>query len=600
MSIVPVKFSFMNILRRGQLEVPTSLQALHTTAASLYPELAAKSTALQYVDDDGDVIHVSSQAEVEEALRVMSGKVKFTLIEARDSPATATLGAEFAVHAGVACDRCGVSPIVGVRHKCSVRDDYDLCAACEAQEVQPFPTIKIYTPEQAPKAIVVAMGDRDESSRREARREERWGAGGGHAWRPWEWSAPPHPRHEHPRHEHPPHLRHGGRGPAPEGGRGEGGRGGRGKGGRGGGRGDWSRWGPDGPKGAEDLNSSFNRRKAYAHDVAAAEAASIASHKSYQPPSDAEEALIAEATRRSLSDDDAEGDSVALAEANFAGAPTSLATVVSVTPRSAMTNSTGSVKSLDSSTASLVMPQGPGKPMARFVRDVTYPDGTTVQPNTVFAKTWRIRNDGSSKWSAGCLLTNAGGDNLLQNPTLEMALPQLEVGEEADVTVQLDAPPAIGRHVGYFRCRTADGAFFGQRLWCDIRVNDDASGWHVISGAAATAAAFEEQTPIAREIAREVPASAVDLSVFSRVVEGIEDAHLSDAVSFADEQAWVKELRMLADMGFTDAALNVCLLKEYIVEPVSSSHGSQVPPPEKMQLVIAQLLARSGLSVSSV
>ena len=146
--MVPVKFSFNNILRRGQLDVPTSLQALHATAASLYPELAAKPTALQYVDDDGDVIHVSSQAELEEALRVMEGKIKFTLIEARDGSAAAAPGADLVVHAGVTCDRCGVSPIVGVRIKCSVRDDYDLCSSCEAQEVQPFPTIKIYTPEQ--------------------------------------------------------------------------------------------------------------------------------------------------------------------------------------------------------------------------------------------------------------------------------------------------------------------------------------------------------------------------------------------------------------------------------------------------------------------
>lgn len=36
-----------------------------------------------------------------------------------------------AIHAGVMCDVCGVSPIVGTRYSCTVCADYDLCEACE-------------------------------------------------------------------------------------------------------------------------------------------------------------------------------------------------------------------------------------------------------------------------------------------------------------------------------------------------------------------------------------------------------------------------------------------------------------------------------------
>jgi len=36
------------------------------------------------------------------------------------------------VHDGVTCDGCQVSPIVGIRYKCFVCRDFDLCAACEA------------------------------------------------------------------------------------------------------------------------------------------------------------------------------------------------------------------------------------------------------------------------------------------------------------------------------------------------------------------------------------------------------------------------------------------------------------------------------------
>lgn len=35
------------------------------------------------------------------------------------------------VHRHVACDGCDMEPIVGIRYKCTFRDDYDLCEKCE-------------------------------------------------------------------------------------------------------------------------------------------------------------------------------------------------------------------------------------------------------------------------------------------------------------------------------------------------------------------------------------------------------------------------------------------------------------------------------------
>jgi hypothetical protein len=49
--------------------------------------------------------------------------------------------------------------------------------------------------------------------------------------------------------------------------------------------------------------------------------------------------------------------------------------------------------------------------MARFVKDVTFPDGTTVQPGSVFLKTWRIRNDGTQRWPDNVVLTCAGNND---------------------------------------------------------------------------------------------------------------------------------------------------------------------------------------------
>merc|ERR1719384_374074 len=50
------------------------------------------------------------------------------------------------VHHGVVCDACGMAPIVGVRYKCAVRPDYDLCAACEPNHPVDHPLIKMKVP----------------------------------------------------------------------------------------------------------------------------------------------------------------------------------------------------------------------------------------------------------------------------------------------------------------------------------------------------------------------------------------------------------------------------------------------------------------------
>jgi len=52
------------------------------------------------------------------------------------------------VHQGVTCDGCEQSPITGVRFKCKICPDYDLCSACEEKNVHPadHPMLKLKTP----------------------------------------------------------------------------------------------------------------------------------------------------------------------------------------------------------------------------------------------------------------------------------------------------------------------------------------------------------------------------------------------------------------------------------------------------------------------
>ena len=84
----------------------------------------------------------------------------------------------------------------------------------------------------------------------------------------------------------------------------------------------------------------------------------------------------------------------------------------------------------------VAIPSVPTKPMARFVRDVTFPDGTSVQPGSVFLKTWRVRNDGAGAWPEGVVLCCAGGDVLVDQDTI-LPVPAVAAGGEVEITMQM-------------------------------------------------------------------------------------------------------------------------------------------------------------------
>lgn len=111
------------------------------------------------------------------------------------------------------------------------------------------------------------------------------------------------------------------------------------------------------------------------------------------------------------------------------------------------------------------------KPTLRFVRHLTFPDGTRVPPGTVFNKTWLVRNEGPNTWPEGVVLCSAGGD-VLTAELVKQPVPSVAANEEHELTVQLTAPEASGRFVAYFRMQNAQGQNFGQRLWADVVVDE--------------------------------------------------------------------------------------------------------------------------------
>eukprot|EP01116_Phalansterium_solitarium_P017993 TRINITY_DN4597_c0_g1_i1.p1 TRINITY_DN4597_c0_g1~~TRINITY_DN4597_c0_g1_i1.p1 ORF type:complete len:410 (+),score=115.77 TRINITY_DN4597_c0_g1_i1:763-1992(+) len=106
--------------------------------------------------------------------------------------------------------------------------------------------------------------------------------------------------------------------------------------------------------------------------------------------------------------------------------------------------------------------------LARFVADVTVPDGSIVAASARFTKVWRMRNESASNWPDGAALTFVGGDKLGLVDSVPAPSPPAQ--QDADFAVEMVAPNLPGRYVSYWRLVAPDGTRFGQRVWLDIVV----------------------------------------------------------------------------------------------------------------------------------
>ncbi len=105
---------------------------------------------------------------------------------------------------------------------------------------------------------------------------------------------------------------------------------------------------------------------------------------------------------------------------------------------------------------------------AKFVRDVTIPDGTVLQTGETFLKSWRIRNTGTSTWGSGYTLAFFADEQMTSED--HVPLPPAAPGEEVTVSVRLNAPPTPGSHKSTWRPKGPDGEFFGHVFFALITV----------------------------------------------------------------------------------------------------------------------------------
>jgi len=112
---------------------------------------------------------------------------------------------------------------------------------------------------------------------------------------------------------------------------------------------------------------------------------------------------------------------------------------------------------------------------ARFVTDVTVPDGTVFAPNASFTKTWRLENVGACTWTTAFVVYFDEDDAMGAPP--QVNLPHaVEPGETVDVSVDMQAPASPGTYKGYWKLRSDTGQTFGigdeanEPFWVEIRV----------------------------------------------------------------------------------------------------------------------------------
>ena len=115
-----------------------------------------------------------------------------------------------------------------------------------------------------------------------------------------------------------------------------------------------------------------------------------------------------------------------------------------------------------------------------FVKDVTIPDGTVIERDKTFTKTWRLKNRGTCTWTTSYSLVFRDG-SLMDGP-INMSLPHnVNPGESVDISVSLKAPHKLGSYRGYWMLRNSAGVLFGfgdsanKAFFVDIRSGSDTS-----------------------------------------------------------------------------------------------------------------------------
>ncbi len=114
---------------------------------------------------------------------------------------------------------------------------------------------------------------------------------------------------------------------------------------------------------------------------------------------------------------------------------------------------------------------------AEFVGDVTIPDGTVIEPNAKFVKTWRLKNIGTCTWTTKTAFIFAGSAQLGAASQVMLSR-DVKPGDTIDVSVSMTAPAVKEAYTGFWQLKAENGETFGigaegkGTMWVKITVDE--------------------------------------------------------------------------------------------------------------------------------
>ncbi len=111
---------------------------------------------------------------------------------------------------------------------------------------------------------------------------------------------------------------------------------------------------------------------------------------------------------------------------------------------------------------------------ARFVDDVTIPDGTQLAPGESFEKAWAVNNADECPWGPGYTVRLIEGEGMSGPPQVAL-VERAEPGENYEIRVPLVAPTAPGTYRATWQLHDLQGQPFGPDLFLEIEVSPAAA-----------------------------------------------------------------------------------------------------------------------------
>jgi len=105
-----------------------------------------------------------------------------------------------------------------------------------------------------------------------------------------------------------------------------------------------------------------------------------------------------------------------------------------------------------------------------FIRDVTIPDDSTIQPASVFTKTWQIKNTGTTIWTKDYRLVFENGLAATEGSSTIFLKSEVNPGELTELSINFVAPSAIGTYNSNWKLCNKENVCFGLPLYVRFKV----------------------------------------------------------------------------------------------------------------------------------